>query len=162
MVRAQNDIYMVMPDAAAYNDDLSVALLNGNLTLAEVQRTARNILVNIIDSLSFKLFDKNKTIDLIAEDKPLFVFCEGKEYSLNDITAGKYIIKMEYSLSSGLLVQNEEAIVINGQKYKTELLKGTEGERNIHYTVVELPESVRLSFSGSAHIYGIAIFNVKK
>ena len=162
MVRAQNDIYMVMPDAAAYNDDLSVALLNGNLTLAEVQRTARNILVNIIDSLSFKLFDKNKTIDLIAEDKPLFVFGEGKEYSLNDITAGKYIIKMEYSVSSGLLVQNEEAIVINGQKYKTELLKGTEGERNIHYTVVELPESVRLSFSGSAHIYGIAIFNVKK
>lgn len=43
MVRAQNDVYMVTSDAAAYEDNIKKALADGTLTRAELVRNAANI-----------------------------------------------------------------------------------------------------------------------
>ena len=43
MVRAQNDVFMVTPDAATYEDNLAEALAEGTLTRAELVRCASNI-----------------------------------------------------------------------------------------------------------------------
>ena len=43
MARAQNDLYMVCPDAANHNDNTLRALEEGTLTRAELQRNAMNI-----------------------------------------------------------------------------------------------------------------------
>lgn len=44
MIKAQNDLFMVVPDAAAHEDDLAESLRSGYLTLGELQRSAINIL----------------------------------------------------------------------------------------------------------------------
>lgn len=43
MARAQNDLYMVVPDAASYDDNTLKALEEGRLSRAELQRNAMNI-----------------------------------------------------------------------------------------------------------------------
>lgn len=50
MVRAQNDVYMVTSDPAAYEDNLKEALENGLLTRAELVRCAANICSFLLDS----------------------------------------------------------------------------------------------------------------
>ena len=44
MVKAQNDVYMVVPDATTYEDNLSESLKTGFLTVGELQRCVKNIL----------------------------------------------------------------------------------------------------------------------
>ncbi len=43
MVRAQNDVFMVTPDATASQDNLAASLADGTLTRAELVRSAENI-----------------------------------------------------------------------------------------------------------------------
>jgi len=50
MARAQNDLYMVVPDAANHNDNTLSALEEGKLTRAELQRNAANICRFLMDT----------------------------------------------------------------------------------------------------------------
>ena len=54
MVRAQNDLYMVVSNASDHDDNLEESLKNGSLTRAELQRCAVNICRFLIDSLSIE------------------------------------------------------------------------------------------------------------
>ena len=54
MIRAQNDLYMVVPDATADRDDLMTELKEGGLSPAELQRSARRIFRFIMRTQSFK------------------------------------------------------------------------------------------------------------
>lgn len=50
MVRAQNDVYMVTPDAAAYEDNIASSLADGTLTRGELVRNAANICTFLLHS----------------------------------------------------------------------------------------------------------------
>ena len=54
MVHAQNDIYMVSPDAVAREDDLFESLENGTLKRADLQRCCVNLVKYALVSLSYE------------------------------------------------------------------------------------------------------------
>ncbi len=53
MIRAQNDIYMVTPDADGDDDNIRDSLESGRLTFCELRRCAMNVLYYIINTPSF-------------------------------------------------------------------------------------------------------------
>lgn len=67
MVRAQNDLYMVCPDAAKnlHGDNLEQALRDGTLTRAELQRCAGNICRFLIDTHAMERMEgKNVRVEV--------------------------------------------------------------------------------------------------
>ena len=54
MVKAQTDVYMVVRDATTFKDDMKSAYDDGYLTLGELQRSAKNILSFVMQTLAFK------------------------------------------------------------------------------------------------------------
>lgn len=50
MARAQNDLYMVVPDASSYEDNILKSLDEGTLSRAELQRNAMNICSFLMDT----------------------------------------------------------------------------------------------------------------
>ena len=62
MVRSQNDLYMVCPDSSKnkHGDNLEEALGNGNLTIAELQRSASNICGQAMNMYAFERMNGNK------------------------------------------------------------------------------------------------------
>ena len=76
MVRAQNDVFMVTPDATTYEDNLSDALAGGRLTRAELTRSAENICRFLMESPAFATLtgtdtpveQKNRPAEFSSED----------------------------------------------------------------------------------------------
>lgn len=64
MVKAQNDIYSIVGDAVAYDDDLESSLKSGHLTVGELQRCAINIIKIALESYAFKSGRKHTIDDL--------------------------------------------------------------------------------------------------
>ncbi len=67
MVRAQNDLYMVMPDALTHEDNITEALADGRLHRSELQSSARRILTFIMGTVTFARqlkYGKKQTEDL--------------------------------------------------------------------------------------------------
>ncbi|MCQ2495626.1 MAG: glycoside hydrolase family 3 C-terminal domain-containing protein [Lachnospiraceae bacterium] len=54
MVRAQNDLYMVCANSSDHEDNIAKALEDGSLTIAELQRCAKNICSFILSTNAFK------------------------------------------------------------------------------------------------------------
>ena len=60
MIKAQNDLYMVVSDAATHDDDMKSELRGGGLTLAELQRSARKIFRFIMNTQSFRVTNNSE------------------------------------------------------------------------------------------------------
>ncbi len=56
MIRAQNDIYMVVPNADDNDDDIHASLESGLLTFDELRRCAANVLRYIMETPSFEKY----------------------------------------------------------------------------------------------------------
>src|SRR5690554_3903738 len=54
MVRAQNDLYMVTPNALEFKNNLVDEFNKGNIAKSELQRNAKNILNFVLNSLTFR------------------------------------------------------------------------------------------------------------
>ena len=54
MVKAQNDVYMVCANSESHSDNVMAALEKGELTRAELQRCAKNILSFLLDTHAMK------------------------------------------------------------------------------------------------------------
>lgn len=54
MVKAQNDTFMVCPDAVNNKDDVLLELEKGSLSLAELQRSAKHVLECVMKTQAFK------------------------------------------------------------------------------------------------------------
>ena len=101
MVRAQNDIFMVTPDATAYEDNLTDALTDGRLTRAELARSAENICRFLMRSPAFAT--------LTGTDTPVEQTNRPAEFSSEDlgsmvshrISADTIIPLNEYATDAG-------------------------------------------------------------
>ena len=130
MVKAQNDIYMVVPDAEGFADDLEKAYESGYLTLGELQRSAKNLLRFIIKSYSFKMGRKTKLYDLEAANELVFEgavekFGDGLQVSVPK--AAWYCAELQYRLNAGDLEQKTLKIYVNDPVPHSVICHGTNG-----------------------------------
>ena len=136
MVRAQNDLYMVVPNGGSqeneYEDNTLEALENGTLTIGELQRCAMNICRFILHAPVSER--KLKTLEEMQEENGDFVFEPIKMYPQKEAMtmqiehAGRYkfLVKTRSPLSS--LAQSSSNLLLNGQPVVTIQSNGTENE----------------------------------
>lgn len=160
MVRAQNDLYMVTSDASSNPDDLETAIENGQLTVAQLQRCAKNIFSVITQSLSFKTFDSARQFLGTVGETPIAVY-KGAECRVDIEREGIYLIKLTYSCLENDLVQTEEKVLFNGNERQIVLLKGTGGEIQTQTFTLYLHNNALIQFEGSANISVIEIYEIK-
>lgn len=130
MVKAQNDIYMVVPDAEGFADDLEKAYESGYLTLGELQRSAKNLLSFVMKSYSFKIGRKTKIYDLEKADELVFEgsverFSQGLEVFVPK--ADWYCAELKYCLNAGDLEQKTLKIYVNDPVPHSVICHGTNG-----------------------------------
>lgn len=135
MVRAQNDINMVINNAENHDDDILEALNNGTITIYEVQRNARNILNYLLTSNAYDrniealkygddIFSKEKselkvmaTIEKLAKDK---------QYTLDFDAKKPFVLRVTYTADRGFDMQSYlDVFDSTGRKNDLIILTGT-------------------------------------
>ncbi|MDR0889490.1 MAG: glycoside hydrolase family 3 C-terminal domain-containing protein [Oscillospiraceae bacterium] len=101
MVRAQNDVYMVVSDAAANPDDLEASLQSGALTRGELLRCAANIC-----RVLMQLPAMHRKAKPVQES---------------------YSIRLRYRMDAALTAQTPVNLRCDGRAVKTFMLQGTGG-----------------------------------
>jgi beta-glucosidase len=112
MVRAQNDVYMVVPDTKKYQDNILESLEKGTLTRGELQRNAINLCNYIMSSFAFERIlqdggnkqTNNCTaacfVQKLSYIQPL------QRYSMDIAKAGLYEVKITLSSDTPSLAQS--------------------------------------------------------
>ena len=131
MVKAQNDVYMVVPDAEGFADDMAEAFESGYLTLGELQRSAKNILRFVMKSYSFKIGRKTKLYNLEKSHELVFEgslakFGDGLEIFVPK--ADWYCAELQYTLNVGELEQKTLKIYVNDPVPHSVICHGTNGK----------------------------------
>ncbi len=143
MVKAQNDVYMVTPDAETREDNLEISLANGKLTRGELAICARHICEYAINSLSFKAMREGYGS---ADPKSLI---EGKaptaEYEAVDNRvchesdiARRAVLEIEVVSDTPALTQSDIQLIISTKNATTYTVGGTGGKRIKEYRVISL------------------------
>ena len=155
MVRAQNDIYMVVPDTETHMGNLKERLEAGTLTRAELQRSAANILgallkVPAMERILDRISDEEKeAYELLSEEEridfdmprhtvegelvlPGGDLCTDRGHSevfaLDVRVPGNYRLNMKVSADGGKLAQVPVSVFLNGTLAGTITINGTGGE----------------------------------
>lgn len=146
MVRAQNDVYMVINNNGAEinsnNDDIEKAVAEGYLTIAELQRCAMNILRFILDAPVMKRplkalnpVPEFASAEGVAEDVKVYALAEKPEvlighekqvgFSVEQAGVYNVIIKMMSPMTN--LSQSSTNAFLNGEHFTTIQTCGTDG-----------------------------------
>jgi len=151
MVRAQNDIYMVVENAQnnSTNDNTRESLENGLLMRGELQRSARNICNVLLQSEAFRRLLRGEQIltqassafsqtqsHLIKIDKNTEIFLDGvdtsagneKSLELDVISGGEYTLAFTLVSNLNPLAQLPINVLINDQFSSTFVFNGTDGQ----------------------------------
>ncbi|MFR6640460.1 MAG: glycoside hydrolase family 3 N-terminal domain-containing protein [Christensenellales bacterium] len=113
MVRAQNDLFMVVPDAAAYRDNIVARINDGTLTLGELQRCARNILRVILASNRLKNRDYGYKPEAIPDELLYEGDYEDKDLDVPLPSDGDYCAVIKYRADGDELTQYQLTVRIN-------------------------------------------------
>lgn len=123
MVKAQNDLYMVVDNHQATEfekDDILEAYHSGTLTLGELQRSAKNILKFILSSPSYKRKDKQDSKKRFAPKQsakyklyPAGTPIEAQKFTLEIKDDGKYQVIVSARYQSMSAAQSTVNIRIN-------------------------------------------------
>lgn len=154
MVRAQNDLYMVVNNFGAevnsYDDNQSQAIADGVLTIGELQLCAMNICRFLVDTKAMdrpivtfeakevKAVESIDTdVDIQSLDKPLSInSAKNKEVTFRVDEDGEYGIIIFMRHDNNPVAQSLCKINMNGQNVTNLTLNGTFGrwikERNIN------------------------------
>ncbi|MFB9324555.1 glycoside hydrolase family 3 C-terminal domain-containing protein [Paenibacillus aurantiacus] len=146
MVRAQNDLYMVVPNYGAevnvMDDNTLQSLADGSLTRGELQRSAMNICRFILGAPVFARepeqeeslprFEGNPSLDAdrlqsIAEE-PIVKVGVGGAACFNVETSGRYRVIVRLMSADTLWAQSACNASLNGQLITTIQTNGTEGK----------------------------------
>ena len=135
MVKSVNDVYMVVPNAKTYDDNIISALESGYLKRAELQRCAKNLCSFVMYTHAYERFRANGfTYELANMDTSgLDVACSFDSIELNKpITfevkkSGRYIIELEISTELSALAQIAIIAQIKGTGDCAFVTHGTDG-----------------------------------
>ena len=143
MVRAQNDLYMVVTNGGSeeneYEDDTLEALKEGRLTVGELQRCAMNICRFILHTPAAKR--KLKTLEEMEAEQGDFSFTpvklcpkkpETMKLTIEQAGRYKFLVKTRSALSS--LAQSSSNLLLNQKPVLTIQSNGTENQ----WTVLKL------------------------
>ena len=155
MVRAQNDVFMVVPDTENYPCNLEESLKNGSLKRASLQRCAANVLNMLMRSPVMERFlgriseeEKEAFEKLESEDQVDFdlvyhdvdgelvlpggEICTDKGSSavigVRLLRRGKYHLSMRVKADAGELAQIPVSVFLGGNLAGTVTINGTNGE----------------------------------
>jgi beta-glucosidase len=153
MVRAQNDLYMVCPDSSKnkHGDNLEEALADGRVTIAELQRCAKNICGQAMNMYAFERLNGNEAeietadTDDSFKEEPLDVefinggmdytydlkeFADQKEivFGIDFDTVGMCKVSITASSELGELAQLPVTFFFNGKVYAVYTFNGTGGK----------------------------------
>ncbi len=169
MVRSQNDLYMVSPDALVKSDSVLKGLKNGTVTRAQLQLSCKRILEWILKTNTFKAYYNRgckpkypialNTDNMVEVDNILDVESE-KEYVINikcNLDAA-FVFKISNNLDSlaqvpiSVKVDNSEfSITVNGTK-------GAEIEVTRLLRIDWWQEhKITLSYSSAVKVYSITM-----
>ncbi|MDD3277677.1 MAG: glycoside hydrolase family 3 C-terminal domain-containing protein [Lachnospiraceae bacterium] len=137
MVRAQNDLYMVVTNGGsqenAYEDNTLEALTTGNLTVGELQRCAVNICRFACQSLAAQrpwkpLQELMSEKDSFVFDPIKFDFTQAESFAVHLEHDGRYkfIIKVSSRLSTQ--AQSASNLMLNDKAVATIQTNGTDGK----------------------------------
>ena len=151
-VRAQNDLYMVVPDAATYKDDLKKQLGQGNLTLFDLRRSAENILRCVMLTETFKKGGfKRRDLSVKAGktmyDKPF----SSDKFTVRLPAAKEYAMRFSYAVDGDPLAQYKLTVRVNMQVTVNPVVRGTNGkEETSDLFSVYLPQEAEFWFEGTS------------
>ena len=143
MVRAQNDVYMVTPDAETRQDNLAVSLEDGTVTRAQLGVCAEHICRYALGSLSFKaLREGYGAVDpksLIEGKTPEFSaeVVDGKAV-FNIPSARRTVIAVDIVSDTPALTQSDVQLVINWLNAASFTVGGTDGKVVTEYRTVSV------------------------
>lgn len=147
LVEAQNDVYMTVPDALNANDNMAKALANGDITRAQLQRNATNVIRYVMNSHSFERFlkygstlqsslvdfaDTLKTEAEIEAPKPQV------EYDVTIINPGRRLLCIEYSSNEAKTSQMTINVTIDGKNDTSVTVNGTNGNTQVVYRDISI------------------------
>ena len=106
MAKAQNDVYMVCSDSSCVDEDIMKALADGELTRAELQRNAANVLGVLMDTHAMKrIMGEEDTVEIInrsdsegSDDDPVEFYEIGDKFKL-DLNGVKSVQGQNYSFA---------------------------------------------------------------
>jgi len=171
MVRAQNDIYMVVENAEenSLNDNTLEALEAGLLTRGELQRCAKNILKVILKSEAFARLQRGETdlvklakefnevlTNLVKIDGHGLLSFDGsdtsqgskKNFNLDVQEAGAYVFAFAMSSTLNPLAQIPLNVSLNDEFVATFVFNGTDGVWTTKEKELVLPQGpVKLTFN---------------
>ncbi|MBQ7761074.1 MAG: glycoside hydrolase family 3 protein [Clostridia bacterium] len=139
MVKAQNDIYMVMENARTNNDNLMASLENGYLTVGELQVCAKRICEIAMITHAYERFKASgfkydiSTLDT-SSMTPLVEFKDvvlGTPNQAEFTKAGKYVAEIEFSTPLSELAQIKIPVTLDKTEACTLVAKGTNGKTGI-------------------------------
>ena len=143
MVHAENDVYMVCPDAMTRADNLAASLADGSLSRGELQRCAVNLLNFTLDSLSFMAMRAGYGMrDLKGEcaDKEPALSCpveDGKCTIVSDV-AKKAILRVSFVSDTPALTQSSISLTVSTKNAGGFIVGGTGGEIVTDYREIAL------------------------
>ncbi len=113
MVKAMNDVYMVVPNAKKHEDNIIASLANGYLKRSELQACAKNLCAFAMNTHAYERFKANNfTYELTDIDSSnLQTVCVlegielGKSVKFNIEKSGRYVIELEISSELSDLAQ---------------------------------------------------------
>lgn len=178
MVKAQNDVYMVVNDATTYQDDMWETYVEGYLTLGELQRCARNVLNFVMNTVTFKekrvtnFDDLVSAVELVssyqlsdlqfkcctAEESWIFANRPVRKIFVDTPQDGLYCCEIEYRLSDESSVQKKYTFCIDGHEPTCIVGNGTNGKTEKKRAKVYLQKRSLIVFDSE----DITAFNVYK
>jgi len=147
LVEAQNDVYMPTADALTHKDNLAEALEKGEITRAQLQRNAVNILSYLAKSHALERFVKfgGKLEKSLAENlealKTAAEFTDitnDTDIKLHLDSTGKCLFCIEYSSDEPDISQMVISLMINNISAATMTVNGTKGKACVVYRDVSL------------------------
>lgn len=138
MIKAQNDIYMVCPDATAKPHDILEGIESGFITLGDLQRCAIRLVKYFMTTPAFLKFvdggcqkpsfisDNDTTMQIIETFTPVV---KDREYTFSiDADSTKVCLNLELTCSADVIAQLPIQLVDNGYNFMTIIVNGTDGK----------------------------------
>ena len=134
MVKAQNDVYMVMENAKNHDDNLEASLKNGYLKRSELQAAAINLCKFVMYTHAYERFRANgfkydisdldtSGMTVVKEITP--TMGEGEKCAFEK--SGKYIVEIEFTSPLTSLAQIAINLSVDRRGDCTFISKGTDG-----------------------------------
>ena len=160
MIKAQNDIYMVMENAKTHEDNLEESLKNGYLTRAELQVCAINLCRFAMYTHAYERFRANgfkydisdlDTSNMTVVKEIGATIGESAKHSFEK--SGKYIVEIEFTSPLTSLAQIAINLGIDKRGDCTFISKGTDGGVGIMKAHVSVMAGEHdLCFSSKAYV----------